>query len=56
VRVYDDPQSGHPGASQDDIDLAMNTLYQMLTLLADSEKVSKKFRQRWAKIFLCSLI
>lgn len=45
LRVYDDPQLGHPGASQDDIDPARNTLYQMLMLLADSEKVSKKFRR-----------
>lgn len=44
MRVFDDPQLGHPGASQDDIDLARNTLYQMFMLLADSGKVSKKFR------------
>jgi hypothetical protein len=44
VHIYDDPQLGHPKATQDDINLAKNVLYQMLVLLADSEKVSNKFR------------
>ncbi|PLB46002.1 hypothetical protein P170DRAFT_512601 [Aspergillus steynii IBT 23096] len=43
VHLYTDPQLGHPTASEADLQLAKNTLYQILVLMADSEKVSKKF-------------
>ncbi|KXG45682.1 uncharacterized protein PGRI_034490 [Penicillium griseofulvum] len=44
VHLYTDPQLGHPEATQDDLQLAKNTLYQILVLMSDSEKVSRKFR------------
>lgn len=44
VRIYEDPFLQHPEAAQGDIALAKHTLYQILVLLADAEKVSNKFR------------
>ncbi|KAE8146615.1 prion-inhibition and propagation-domain-containing protein [Aspergillus avenaceus] len=44
VHLYTDPQLGHPEASPSDLQLAKQTLYQILVLMSDSEKVSKKFR------------
>lgn len=44
VRIYEDPFLQHPEAAQGDIALAKHTLYQILVLLADAEKVSSKFR------------
>ncbi|KAI0387575.1 prion-inhibition and propagation-domain-containing protein [Hypomontagnella monticulosa] len=44
VHVYEDPLLGQPESTAANVRLAKNTLYQILVLLADSEKVSNKYR------------
>ncbi|KAI8628106.1 prion-inhibition and propagation-domain-containing protein [Xylariaceae sp. FL1651] len=44
VHVYEDPQLGRPEATKAEIAVAKDTLYQILVLFADSEKVSTKYR------------
>ena len=44
VNIHGDPQLGNPKATGEDVQLAKNTLLQILVLFADTEKVSKKFK------------
>jgi hypothetical protein len=44
VNIHGDPQLGNPKATREDVQLAKNTLLQILVLFADTEKVSKKFK------------
>ncbi|OTA60849.1 hypothetical protein K449DRAFT_396130 [Hypoxylon sp. EC38] len=43
VHIDEDPQLGQPEAAAPNVKLAKDTLYQILLLLADSEKVSRKY-------------
>jgi hypothetical protein len=43
VRIYDDHQLGNPAASEAEIQAAKDTLLQILVLMDDSNKISKKF-------------
>ncbi|OQE37783.1 hypothetical protein PENCOP_c009G00143 [Penicillium coprophilum] len=44
VHLYTDPQLGRPEASRADLQLAKDTLYQILVLMADSGRLSRRFR------------
>lgn len=44
VGVYDDPQLGHPEATKEELDLARETLYQILVVFSDSQKAANRFR------------
>jgi hypothetical protein len=44
VNVYDDPKLGRPDATTAEIQVAKNTLLQILVLFADTEGISKKYR------------
>jgi Prion-inhibition and propagation len=45
TNVYTDPTLGRPDATAAEIQIAKNTLHQILVLFADSEKISKKYKQ-----------
>ncbi|KAH0366138.1 hypothetical protein KCU65_g5576, partial [Aureobasidium melanogenum] len=44
VNIYDDPKLGNPGATQKDLQLANDTVFQILVLLDNSSQVAKTFR------------
>ncbi|OTB06937.1 hypothetical protein M426DRAFT_318309 [Hypoxylon sp. CI-4A] len=44
VHINEDEQLGQPESARGNVELAKNTLFQILLLLADSEKVSKRYR------------
>jgi hypothetical protein len=44
VNIYEDPKLGKPDATPAEIQIAKDTLYQILVLFADTEKISKKYR------------
>ncbi|KAK4142226.1 prion-inhibition and propagation-domain-containing protein [Dichotomopilus funicola] len=44
VQIYDDPKLGHPEATDTDVQLAENTLRQILVLFEDSNNISNKYR------------
>ncbi|KAI1388289.1 prion-inhibition and propagation-domain-containing protein [Hypoxylon trugodes] len=44
VHINEDNQLGQPESLRDNVGLAKDTLYQILVLLADSEKVSSRYR------------
>ena len=43
VNVYEDPKLGRPDATPAEIHTVKNTLYQILVLFANTEKISKKY-------------
>ncbi|CAN8095971.1 unnamed protein product [Discula destructiva] len=44
VAIYDDPRLGNPNATSDEINVAKQTLSQILVLFSESKKKSDKFR------------
>jgi uncharacterized small protein (DUF1192 family) len=44
VDVYGDHQLGRPQATADEIQIAKHTIFQIITLFEDTEKISKKYR------------
>ena len=44
VNIYDDPRLGRPGATTAEIQVAKDTLLQILVLFADTEGISKKYK------------
>jgi hypothetical protein len=44
VNIYDDPRLGRPDATATEIQVAKDTLLQILALFADTEGISKKYR------------
>ena len=44
VNIYDDPKLGRQNATTTEIQLAKNTLLQILVLFADTESISKKYK------------
>ncbi len=44
VQIYDDPKLGRPEATDADVQLAKNTLLQILVLFEDSSKISNRYR------------
>ena len=44
VAIYEDPKLGRPDATEAEIQNVGNTLQQILTLFADTQKISKKYK------------
>ncbi|KIJ42848.1 hypothetical protein M422DRAFT_170682, partial [Sphaerobolus stellatus SS14] len=44
VNIYTDPKLGNPEAKQEEISNAKATLFQILVLFSDTEKISKRYR------------
>lgn len=44
INIYEDPKLGRPDANPADIQIAKDTLLQILVLFANTERISKKYR------------